>query len=130
MPDEYEREIIENWLRKCDVALVATQKNIDLDLLETAQNRVYYAVFYAVSALAKSRNFVTAKHGQLLGWFNREYVKTELIEKKLAEIYQNSFEFRQKCDYTFFYKPTREKLELDLSEATRLIARIKNLLNV
>lgn len=45
-------------------------------MLSTALNRLYYAIFYAVAALAQKFNFITSKHSQLLGWFNREFIKT------------------------------------------------------
>jgi len=38
--------------------------------LHLAANRIYYAIFYAVSALAAKNNFSTSKHFTLLSWFN------------------------------------------------------------
>lgn len=120
--------LIKNWLNKSNIALEDTRKNIEIDSLETAQNRLYYALFYAVSALAKSENFVTTKHGQLLGWFNQSYINTGKVDKNIAKIYRISFENRQKSDYTFFYNPKKEKLERDLLEAAVFINEIKKIL--
>ena len=53
MQDE-NKILLGNWLNKSDTALDDTKKNIEINSLETAQNRLYYAIFYAVSALAKS----------------------------------------------------------------------------
>ena len=41
-----------------------------------ALNRIYYGIFYIVSALAIKNRFSTANHSQLIGWFNTNYVKT------------------------------------------------------
>ncbi len=127
MQDE-NKILLGNWLNKSDTALDDTKKNIEINSLETAQNRLYYAIFYAVSALAKSEGFITAKHGQLLGWFNQNYVNTNKIDKNIAKIYRLSFENRQKSDYTFFYIPKKEKLEQDVLEASIFIAEIKKIL--
>ena len=37
--------LIKNWLKKSATALKDTQKNIDIKSYETAQNRLYYAIF-------------------------------------------------------------------------------------
>ena len=39
-----------------------------------AVNRIYYGMYYALTALALKNGFETSKHGQLIGWFNREYI--------------------------------------------------------
>lgn len=120
--------LIQNWLDKSEQALNAALDNINLNNLETAQNRVYYSIFYAVSALSKSRDFVTSKHHQLLGWFNREFVKTGMLKKEIAQIYSDSFEFRQKADYTINFIPKKEKIEQMLQEARVFIEEVKKLI--
>ena len=52
-----------------------------------AVNRIYYAMFYAVGALALNRGFSTSSHGQLRGYFNREFVKTGLVSVELGKAY-------------------------------------------
>jgi uncharacterized protein (UPF0332 family) len=120
--------LIKNWLDKAEQALKAAQDNINLNNLETAQNRIYYSIFYAVSALSKSKDFVTSKHHQLLGWFNREFVKQGTIKKEIAQIYSDSFEFRQKTDYTISFIPEKEKIEQMLEEAKIFIDEIKKII--
>jgi hypothetical protein len=39
-------------------------------------NRLYYAMFYAVSALALAHDFSTSSHAQMRGYFKREFVRT------------------------------------------------------
>ena len=120
--------IIDNWLLKSDEAYKESEINIRMNCLQSAQNRLYYAIFYAVSALAKSQGFITSKHSQLLGWFNREYVKTELFPKEIARIYVETFEFRQKSDYTFSFKLNIEKLQISLNETQIFLNKIKEIL--
>lgn len=40
-----------------------------------AVNRIYYGMFYMVTALAIKNKFETSKHQQLLGWFNKTFIK-------------------------------------------------------
>jgi uncharacterized protein (UPF0332 family) len=67
-------------------------------------NRLYYACFYAVSALLAQDNLSSAKHTGLRSLFNQHYVKTEKISKQLAAIYNDLFERRQESDYMDFVK--------------------------
>ena len=46
---------------------------LDEGRLRSAVNRIYYAMFYAVGALALRNDFATGSHAQLRGWFNREF---------------------------------------------------------
>jgi uncharacterized protein len=52
----------------------------------TAVNRIYYAMFYATSALALQNNFSTSKHNQLHGWFNQQFIATGLLEQRLYKM--------------------------------------------
>jgi len=51
------------------------QKMLDNGMISAAMNRIYYAGFYIVSALLLLDGFSNSKHRQLIGYFNREYVK-------------------------------------------------------
>ncbi len=129
MPDENDL-LIQNWLYKSDRALKATKNLLNTDDLEAAQNRLYYSIFYTVSALAQSKGFITSKHGQLIGWFNREFVKTGIITKEKARIYKIAFKYRQESDYEPDFIPNKELLETLLTEAIELIEEIKHYLSV
>ena len=42
-----------------------------------AVNRIYYGLYYAVTALAIKHRFETSKHLQLIGWFNKEFIASQ-----------------------------------------------------
>jgi len=117
--------LIKNWLSKSKETLQSAEKNVEINELATAQNRLYYAVFYAVSALAQKNNFATSKHSQLKGWFSREFIKTNRLDKKYGKLYFKLFESRQKSDYTFTYKPDKENLITNLSLVKKFIEEIE-----
>ncbi len=129
MEEQIEKKIlIKNWLKKSATALKDAQKNIDIKSYETAQNRLYYAIFYAVSALAKSENYATAKHAQLLGWFNFNYIKTNKVNREIAAVYRIAFENRQKSDYTISYIINKKELQQDIYKAQSFISEVKKIL--
>ena len=69
------------------------------NLLRGAVNRIYYAMFYMLLALALKYEFTTSKHGQLIGWFNKNFIKHE------------AFDFRQQGDYGIFTELVLEDVE-------------------
>lgn len=93
-----------------------------------AANRIYYASFYAVSALGLKQGYSTSKHGQLLGWFNQYFIKTKLIEKNYGEFYQNAFQMRQQSDYDDFVEFAKESIDEKIKLASEFIDRISKLL--
>jgi uncharacterized protein (UPF0332 family) len=117
--------LVDNWLFKSKEALKSTEKNIEIDELYTAQNRLYYTLFYAVSALAQKNEFATSKHSQLKGWFNREFIKTNKLPKEYGELYYDLFDARQKSDYAFHFKPKKELLISDLEKVKEFIEIIR-----
>ena len=82
----------------------------DVDLLASEErwhacvNRLYYACFYAVSALLLTKELSSSKHTGVRGLFNRHFVKPNIISRDLARIYNDLFERRQESDYIDFIK--------------------------
>ena len=94
-----------------------------------AANRIYYASFYAVSALGLKQGYSTSKHGQLLGWFNQYFIKTKLIEKHYGEFYQNAFQMRQQSDYDDFVEFAKESIDEKIKLASEFIKEITKVID-
>jgi uncharacterized protein (UPF0332 family) len=60
----------------------------------TCVNRLYYACFYAVSALLIQNGLSSSKHTGIRSFFNQHYVKTGKVTKEMAQIYNDLFERR------------------------------------
>jgi uncharacterized protein (UPF0332 family) len=92
-----------------------TAKEADLmlqnNLLRGAVNRIYYAMFYMLLALALKYEFTTSKHGQLIGWFNKNFIKNEVFDKEYGKILREAFDFRQQGDYGIFTELVEEDVE-------------------
>ncbi len=90
-------------------------------------NRLYYACFYAVSALLVCDGLSSAKHAGIRGLFNRQYVKTGTIPKDLARIYNDLFERRQEGDYLDFVTFQESQVVPWISKAEELVGHVANL---
>lgn len=123
-------QLIQNWVNKAEEALEDAQINLDNNRLTNAQNRIYYSLFYSVMALGYSKDFITSKHSELRGWFNKEFVKTGIFPKEIAKTYNNSFESRMKSDYTIVYQPEETELKKLLFESRKFIQIIKTYISL
>jgi len=97
--------------------------------LVIAVNRIYYGMYYSLTALALAAGFETSKHGQLIGWFNKEYIATKKLDAKFGKILRNSFQNRTKGDYDAFASFTQQEVEIMLNEMGEFIEEIKKILN-
>jgi uncharacterized protein len=68
----------------------------------SAVNRIYYAMFYAVSALLMTKGLASFKHSGILSLFSQEIVNKNLIDKESGRFYNRMFRYRQKGDYQDF----------------------------
>lgn len=126
---DHEKKIVKNWLLKAYESLKAAKINIDNELYSTAQNRIYYSIFYSIMALGYSKKFITSKHSQLLGWFNKEFIKEGIFDKELGQIYQRAYDKRTKSDYTFTYEIDTKEIKNDLANAKKFVKIIDKKLN-
>jgi len=113
-------------IEKSDEALKAAQLSLENQLLTTALNRIYYAIFYTVSALAEKYDFKTSKHSKLMGWFNKKFVlEDKIFDKNIYKIYENAFLFRQKGDYDTTYTADTEHTQKLLADAKVFVEAVR-----
>ncbi|MDP2861703.1 MAG: HEPN domain-containing protein [Desulfobacterales bacterium] len=91
-------------------------------------NRLYYACFYAVSGLLSKHDLSSSKHSGVRSFFNQHFVKTGIISKETALIYNSLFERRQESDYEVFVtfeetdvKPWFNEVEVFLNTIIKLV---------
>ncbi|MGB3586247.1 MAG: HEPN domain-containing protein [Tunicatimonas sp.] len=65
----------------------------------SAANRIYYAVFYAVNALLVLNHIHTKSHSATKTQFSLYFVETGKIDKKYGRLLSELFDLRQKGDY-------------------------------
>lgn len=65
-------------------------------------NRLYYACFYAASALLVTQGISTSKHGHLRSLLHRDFVKTGQVPAELGKHFDRLFTSRQEGDYVDF----------------------------
>ncbi len=125
---EERQQLIEHYVEKAQETVEDIRFFIENEKLVVAVNRIYYGIYYVLSALAVKYQFSTSKHTQLLGWFNKNFVKENKIERKYAKYIQEAFEKRMKADYELFVKFTKADVNDLFGKMKEIISEIKQLL--
>ena len=96
---------------------------------ETAANRLYYALFHAMSALLINDGFQVKSHRGVMALFGEHYVRTEIFSKKDGAILSDLVIMRDNADYNCFYEADEEKLSPYIEPTRKLIQKIKQYIN-
>lgn len=97
--------------------LESAQILLDAGKYKDSIGRSYYAIFTAVkSVLAKDR-IDFAKHAGVISYFQKEYIKTGVFDKKYSKYLQEAFQIRNNCDYDDFYIVAKADAEEQLIRA-------------
>ena len=120
-------ELIEYRMERAHEALEEARLMASYGHANTAVNRLYYACFYAVSALLQSRGLSAAKHSGIRSLFGQHFVKTGLVSKELAAFYNDLFESRQESDYEDFFRVDPQLVGPWLDKAEQFIEAIVEL---
>lgn len=87
-------------------------------------NRLYYACFYAVSALLYSEGYSSSKHSGVRALFSRHWVNTGRISAEMGHFYRQLFERRQKGDYGDFVEFNRAEVEQWMEKSEKFLALV------
>ena len=90
-----------------------------------ANNRAYYAVYHAISAVQALDGKSYKRHKDSLANFNKDYIRTEIFPKSLGRRISQTEEIRHASDYDDFYIATIEKAEEQINTAKELIKQIE-----
>jgi uncharacterized protein (UPF0332 family) len=99
---------------------------IDNKKYKFAVNRLYYCIFYILSALAVKYDFKTSKHNQLIGWFNKNFINENLLKKDFGKFIHKIFDYRNKADYDFYTIFNEEQLKQIYKEVKEFVEEIIN----
>ena len=94
----------------------------------SAINRLYYAAFYAVSALILLENQTSFTHNGVKISFSDKFIKEGRIEVYFGKLYAQLFSWRQKGDYDDLFDFDENTVLPYLEPVKELIDKISNLI--
>ena len=91
-------------------------------------NRSYYAVFHGIRAVNALYEFDSRKHSGVIAFFNKEIVKTSLVDKEASNIITTTYRLREKADYDDFYVASLDAAHTQYEKAAKFLELIRPLL--
>ena len=128
MKDDEKNALIEHRIARATDAIEEVSFLIKNKKFLLAVNRIYYGMFYILSALSLKYDFSTSKHQQLIGWFNKEFISTGEIDRKYGRILHNAYNNRSTGDYDDFAEFDEEDVKKSFDEMKDFIRTIRALL--
>jgi uncharacterized protein (UPF0332 family) len=95
----------------------------------SANNRAYYAIFYAIRAVLAIEEIDFKRHKDVLAYFNKEYVNKEKFPKMIGRKISQAQRIREDSDYDDDYEPSFEKTEQQINTAQELIGLVEEYIN-
>jgi uncharacterized protein (UPF0332 family) len=94
----------------------------------TFVNRLYYACFYAVSALLLAKGLSAVRHGGVRVLFHQHIVKPGLLSITQGQLYDKFFDNRQRGDYADLTYFELQEVRPWLEEARAFVDAIEALI--
>lgn len=118
------REIVKYRIEKAERTYTEAVGSIANGYVETAANRLYYAAYYAVSALLIAYKYEASTHNGVIQMFGMAFLKTNIIDKRFGRIFNQLFSLRLTGDY-------EDRHILDMTtEVLPLVSPAKELINL
>ncbi len=121
-----EKALVQYRLECAREALVEARLLFESGHLRTYVNRLYYACFYAVSALLLTKGLTTSKHAHLRALLHRELIRPGIIPVEYGQLFDLLFNNRQKGDYSDFVVFRAEQIEGWLKQTTEFVNHISS----
>ena len=99
LSDENRHAVVEYRIERAYTALDQAKKNLEIKCLEVTANRLYYAAYYAASALLIAYGIRTKSHEGNIAQFGQQFVLTGKLSKDLGKLYNQLFQMRLTGDY-------------------------------
>ena len=118
-------DVANHRLRVAKEDLQAANLLLEANSYRGANNRAYYAIFHAVSAVLAMEGVAFKKHKDTLAYFNKNYVAAEIFPRNLGRKIVKAEEIRHESDYDTFYIASKEVTIEQIQTAEQLIELVE-----
>lgn len=127
--DEKAFELAKYRLERAKQDLIDTELLYKNKSLLAANNRAYYSIFHAIQAVLSLERIDFKRHKDVIGYFNKNYVNTEIFPRTMGRKIGQAFQIREDSDYDYKFIPKIEQTESQLETARELISLVEEYIN-
>ena len=102
---------------------------LNAEAYKAANNRAYYAIYHAISAVHALKGNSYKRHKDAVANFNKEYVKNEIFPRSIGRKIAEAEEIRHASDYDDFYVAVKEEAKEQVDTAAEIIELIERYCN-
>lgn len=121
-------ELVRYWWEKAERSLASAQYEYEMGAYDFAVNRLYYSVFYVVSAWLIEDGKYFKKHSGVRALFHRELIHTGSLPHKWAKFYDRLFEDRTDSDYVPMTEFEETYVRTQIIQCEEFLGEIKPLI--
>jgi uncharacterized protein (UPF0332 family) len=130
LTNEERNALVSIRLQKAKETLLETKGILELGYWRAAANRLYYACYYAASALLIKYGHSAHTHAGVINLIGLHFVKTGVISNEQGKFYGKLFELRQTGDYDDWIIIESEDIVPLITPAEEYIALIEHLISI
>jgi len=127
LAEKERKELVKYRLEKASSTLAEVPVLVEKKFYRTAANRLYYACYYAATALLVNDGYETHTHNGVKTLLGLHYVKDGCLKKSLGKVYGKLFNLRQTGDYEDWIDIEEEDVAPLVEPAEKFIAEVEGL---
>ena len=127
LTDENRKDIVIYRSERAFAALEQAKGNLQMGYLEITANRLYYAAYYAASALLIANEIRIKSHEGCIGQFNLHFVKTGLVPIEMGKLFSILFDMRLTGDYSDRFDLSEEDVVPNILPTQDFIIKVTDL---
>jgi uncharacterized protein (UPF0332 family) len=120
--------LIRYWMEKARESIAGAQSEYDSGRYTTSVRNLYYACFYALTAVLLNEGRSFKKHSAVKAALHKYLVRAGIVEPKWAKFYNKIFDCRHEGDYQPLRVFEAEEIEMFLDQGAGFILRMESLL--
>ncbi|MBQ9657818.1 MAG: HEPN domain-containing protein [Clostridia bacterium] len=129
MSPKISKELAIHRLEQAKEDLTAGKLLYNSNLYKSANNRAYYSIFHSIKAVLALEPIDFKRHKDVLAYFNKNYINTEIFPKMMGRKIINSSNIREDSDYDDEFVVDANKTKEQLSTAEELIQLVEEYLS-
>ncbi len=115
--DEQTIELAKYRIEKAQEELYAAKYLMEKEITKSSLRSSYYSIFHSARALLVFKKLDSKKHSGVIALFNKEFIKTGLIEVNAKDILTKAFYIRIESDYKDFYAASKDEAKEQIDNA-------------
>ena len=123
--DKSKEQAVRARMKQAHETLEEAETLFEQDYWRGTINRAYYAMFYAVLALAASKGVVISKHTHAIAFLDKEFIKKGIFSKETSRALHVGFDERQTNDYGEIWDIEYAEAQNNLQEAKSFVKTIE-----